>query len=139
MSHVPKVVCATCKREMVPSKTGADCESFNAQGSYYKIQGDEYKCLDCGVHVITGFAQGPFMHHFEDGYKDREVDRQFVFAYEGKIPPAEVIDEAYDFGDCGRAHCRAVSKKINDQFCPRCTELLQKRADEAVKELKEGD
>lgn len=53
-------VCVMCQREMRCSKTGRYVLLESPPGEpYLLIQGDEFKCPDCGATVVCQFAREP--------------------------------------------------------------------------------
>ena len=71
MPHIPKAVCVSCEREMVPEKNGIILEMMlphNPQQGYYKISTASSSCPPCDDVVLISFASQPIAEHFEEGY-----------------------------------------------------------------------
>lgn len=71
--HIPKAVCGECGSELAIDKTGICLEMFAEWGSYYKIYGDRYACINCGSSVILPSEQ-PVAMHFEPAYARFQAD-----------------------------------------------------------------
>ena len=56
---MPKLLCAECEVELLPSVNGVDVIEYAWTGPYKVWYADEYKCPNCGHRVISGFAKNP--------------------------------------------------------------------------------
>lgn len=58
-----------CGRFMRPKKNSVTVEELDEQQRPYKLwDADLYECVECGVEVISGFAQQPFAEHYQPDY-----------------------------------------------------------------------
>ena len=64
---MPKSVCAKCEVELKPEENGVIvAEMMRNNTEIYKLwEADLWKCPECGVEVVLGFALQAFMEHFE--------------------------------------------------------------------------
>lgn len=64
---MPKSVCVTCEVELKPEHNGAIvAEMFQDNDRIYKLwEADLWKCPECGIEVVLGFASMPLMEHYE--------------------------------------------------------------------------
>ena len=60
---MPKLVCAECEVELLPSVNGVDVIEYASFGPYKAWCADEYKCPNCGHRVIGGFADAAVEHY----------------------------------------------------------------------------
>ena len=65
---MPKMVCVKCEVEFRPETNGVHIfEMMNNNTKIYKIwQADKWRCPECGVEVVAGFAQHPTREQFDD-------------------------------------------------------------------------
>ena len=56
-------VCGKCHVEMNCEKNGVAVVS--GEGLYH---GDRYKCLDCGIEIVTGFGRQPIREGWEPDF-----------------------------------------------------------------------
>lgn len=81
MAHIPRAVCVPCKMEMRISRNSVELEMLLPTGKpYYQIEADEYACPKCGHTALVGFAQEPYIHHFDPEYQKYEPDMSAEFA-----------------------------------------------------------
>lgn len=58
-----------CGRFMRPKKNSVTVEELTETGEPYKLwDADLWKCVECGVEVISGFARQPFAEHYQPDY-----------------------------------------------------------------------
>lgn len=64
---MPKSVCVNCEVELKPEHNGVIvAEMMQNNTKIYKLWGaDLWKCPECGLEVVLGFAQRPFAEHYE--------------------------------------------------------------------------
>lgn len=61
-----KLLCVACEVEMKPSVNGVDVIEYASFGPYKVWFADEYACPNCGVKIVTGFANSPYVHHMPE-------------------------------------------------------------------------
>ena len=63
---MPKSVCVICEIELRPKENGVIVvEMFDNPPKPYKIwSADLWKCSVCGLEVVLGFGNKPFMAHY---------------------------------------------------------------------------
>lgn len=68
---MPKSVCVKCEVELKPEINGVVVvEMFQQNKEIYKLwEADLWKCPICGVEVVLGFGNQPFMYHFDSDCK----------------------------------------------------------------------
>ena len=88
---MPKSVCVNCETELKPEHNGVIvAEMFQNNTKVYKLwEADLWKCSLCGIEVVLGFAQQPFMEHFEGNIEERlreskEAGRKIIYDKEIK-------------------------------------------------------
>lgn len=64
---MPKSVCVNCEVELKPAHIGiVVAEMMHHNTKIYKLwEADLWKCPECGLEVVLGFASMPFMEHNE--------------------------------------------------------------------------
>ena len=72
MNHRP--VCVKCKTEMRASNNDTIVVDYASFGPYKLWSADEYTCPICRYRIVVGFAEQPFVEHFEINFKDH-LDR----------------------------------------------------------------
>lgn len=83
---MPKSVCVNCEVELKPEHNGVIiAEMFQNNSKLYKLwEADLWKCPECGLEVILGFAQQPFMEHWQGPIEQvleecRESGRKIIY------------------------------------------------------------
>ena len=65
-----KLVCVDCKRELVIDKTGLPAIEMAEFGPYKIWEADRWKCEGCGMKIIAGFGDKPWLEHYMPGFKE---------------------------------------------------------------------
>lgn len=78
--HIPKAICGDCGKEMQVDKTGILVEMSAEWGSYYKIYGDRYACINCATSIVLPGDSAAVLH-FENRYKLYHADLQGTFIH----------------------------------------------------------
>ena len=78
MTHIPRIACANCGRDMRCEKNGVRLEALTGGSDkpYYKVEADIHACWTCNSRVYAGFASQPTARAFESDYAEHEVDAQ---------------------------------------------------------------
>ncbi len=65
---MPRMICTNCEIELKPEKNGVIVANlFMRNTKIYSLRSaDLWKCRNCGVEIVAGFAIGPFAIHFAD-------------------------------------------------------------------------
>ena len=76
-----KTLCIVCSVEMRPEKNGVwVVETAGQPRKPYKVwSADLIRCPDCGIQVVTGFANRALGEHYEKSFQDlldRVLDSQ---------------------------------------------------------------
>ena len=86
---MPKSVCVNCEVELKPEHNGVIvAEMMNHNTKIYKLwEADLWKCPDCGLKVVLGFASMPFMEHHEGDIdakllEMKENGRRIIYDFE---------------------------------------------------------
>lgn len=70
MPHIPRAICVECLSEMKCEENGVQVEMLlKDESPYYKVYADKWKCPYCGKEILIGFAEHPYMEHFELDYE----------------------------------------------------------------------
>ena len=67
---MPKIICRTCEQELIPTKNGVYVFEMCDFGVYEIWMADLWGCTSCDYSVVSGFANGPIKHHFDDDFED---------------------------------------------------------------------
>ncbi len=62
-------VCPKCNRELHPDSNGVGVLDVTDNGEYEIWDADLWKCRDCGMEVVGGFARSPISAHYEDDFQ----------------------------------------------------------------------
>ncbi len=65
---MPKMVCSQCQLELQPQKTGVILIEMADFGEYKIWSADLWRCPDCGMGIVAGFADEPIRIHHEDDF-----------------------------------------------------------------------
>ena len=85
-----KIVCVRCQCEFRPETNGTTVVE-TAQFQPYKVwHADTWKCPGCGVEVVSGFAQKPFIQQGDESFDDRvqkelRTARRVVYDHERPV------------------------------------------------------
>ena len=81
------VVCG-CGRIMAVIKNSVTVEELLPDGGPYKLwDADLYACEECGVEVITGFAQLPFAEHYQPTYQAQRARLEPIYPARSRPEP----------------------------------------------------
>ena len=75
MNHRP--VCVKCETEFRPEHNGVGLldmfdPSDNPDPQPYQLwEADLYKCPKCGAEIVVGFAESPWVLHWQSEFQDR--------------------------------------------------------------------
>jgi hypothetical protein len=73
------LVCG-CGRIMTIKQNSVTVEELFEDGRGYKLwDADLYECLECGVEVISGFAQLPLAEHYQPTYAAQRARRGPIY------------------------------------------------------------
>lgn len=61
-------VCVKCKRELYPHKNGMGLLDIVRGEPYALWDTDVWKCPECGMEVVGGFASSPISAHYENNF-----------------------------------------------------------------------
>lgn len=65
------VICTKCNRRMTREESGVVVAELLRSGQVYKLwYADLFRCRECGVEVIAGFADRAFAEKFMDNFQD---------------------------------------------------------------------
>lgn len=78
-------VCAKCKCEMRPERNGTGVLDMAEFGPYAVWDTDLWKCPECGIEVIGGFASGPISQHWQDDF-EKMVDHYRKAGMSVRVP-----------------------------------------------------
>ncbi len=84
---MPKLVCVKCQCELRPETNGTVVIEMAQEKPYKVWKADTWKCPGCGVEVVGGFGQKPFMENFQEKFAEDlqteiETAQRVVYDYE---------------------------------------------------------
>ena len=69
ISGYHRPVCVKCHCELRPETNGVGLLDMNDNGAYELWDADKWKCPQCGLEVVGGFAYGPISAHYEADFQ----------------------------------------------------------------------
>ncbi len=69
ISGFHRPVCTRCCCELHPEINGVGVLDTNDNGAYELWNADLWKCPQCGLEVVGGFANGPISAHYEPDFQ----------------------------------------------------------------------
>lgn len=69
ISGYHRPVCVKCNCEMRPETNGVGVLDMNDNGAYELWDADKWKCPNCGVEVVGGFALNHISAHYKEDFQ----------------------------------------------------------------------
>lgn len=79
---MPRMVCVKCQVKLKPEKNGVTVvETFGTDSDEpYKLwDADLWKCPNCGVQIVSGFAQHNYAEHYQPDFAKQLERAQYKF------------------------------------------------------------